>query len=97
MEKSSVNWGQLGGAPVLLYKGLSEHSVRPVLNLLSESSIQLFGATILCTCPARYLPRLPPDFAVNNLVVACGMTVEYACLQDFLSGGAVVSANSQLV
>lgn len=74
LEKSSVNRGQLGGTPVLLYKGLSEDSVRSVLNLLSESSIQLlFGAVILCTCPARYLPRLPPDLAI---IVACGMTVE---------------------
>lgn len=36
LQKSSVYWGHLGGAPVLLCKGVSKHSVRPVLNLLSR-------------------------------------------------------------
>lgn len=48
--------------------------LRPVLTLLSGSSIQLlFGAAILCTCPAKHLLRLPPDLAI---IVACGITVE---------------------
>lgn len=66
----SVDWGQLDGTVVLPYKGVSES----VLTLLSGSSIQLlFGAAILCTFPARHLPRLPPDLAI---IVACEMTVE---------------------
>lgn len=55
---------------VLLYKGVSE----PVFTFLTGSSIQLlFGAAKLYTCPARHLPRLPPDLAI---IVAYGTTVE---------------------
>lgn len=39
LHKNPVVWGQLGGTSVFSYKGVPEHSVRLVVNILSGSLV----------------------------------------------------------
>lgn len=85
LHKSPVNWGQLGGTSVLPYKGVPEHSVKLVVNILSGSSVQLLsGATII------YLFGKASFQAASRTCSHCCLwddSSECAYLEDFLSSG----------